>query len=106
MGRGLVFIRGVTDVDEAKDYFVNYWSNRIDRDSLTVIDWTPYYDKTPWVGNVISIGLSAGFIEPLESTGIALMIEGIAGALGILKGRSYSKYHVNWYNLLLQNHFE
>ena len=106
MGSGLVFNRGITDVDEAKDYFVNYWSNRIDRDSLKVIDWTPYYDKTPWVGNVISIGLSSGFIEPLESTGLALMIEGIAGALEILKGRFYNKYHINWYNLLSQNNME
>jgi tryptophan halogenase len=44
---------------------------------LRVIDWTPYYHEEMWQSNVVSIGLSAGFIEPLESTGVALICAGI-----------------------------
>ncbi len=33
--------------------------------------------KTPWVKNCIAIGLSAGFLEPLESTGIFFAEEGV-----------------------------
>jgi tryptophan halogenase len=74
IGSGLVFDKNITSVDIAKDFFVNFWDGRIDKDKIRVLDWTPQYTKTPWVGNVVSIGLSAGFIEPLESTGIALII--------------------------------
>lgn len=74
MGTGLIFNRSITDVDTAKSYLVQYWDNRIDNDDLRVIDWTPFYIKNAWHENVVSIGLSSGFIEPLESTGIVLMI--------------------------------
>jgi tryptophan halogenase len=77
IGSGLVFNRSVTDPEEAKDYFISHWDNRLERDSLKLIDWTPYYHEHMWKGNVTSIGLSAGFIEPLESTGVALICAGI-----------------------------
>ena len=73
IGSGLVFNRSITDIEDAKEYYVNYWNNRIAKENLTVINWTPYYLKEPWKGNVVCIGLSAGFIEPLESTGLALI---------------------------------
>ena len=75
IGSGMLFNRDITDVEDAKDAFVAYWDGRVDRDSLKIIDWTPYYDRDIWQNNVISIGLSAGFIEPLESTGVALITE-------------------------------
>ncbi len=31
----------------------------------------------PWTGNCVAIGLSAGFLEPLESTGLFLVEEGV-----------------------------
>lgn len=77
IGSGLVFNRSITDPEEAKDFFVKYWDNRVNRESLRVIDWTPYYHEEMWQSNVVSIGLSAGFIEPLESTGVALICAGI-----------------------------
>ena len=53
-----------------------------------VISFTPGYFTTPWNKNVLSVGLSSGFIEPLEATSIwattislALFIENISGFL-------------------------
>ncbi|MBO9559067.1 MAG: tryptophan 7-halogenase [Caulobacter sp.] len=43
--------------------------------------------KTPWVKNCVAVGLSAGFLEPLEATGI-MLIEAAAWMLGRLFPRS------------------
>lgn len=90
MGSGLVFNRNVTDVEEAKDYLCDYWEGRLDRERLKVIDWTPFYCRNQWEGNVVSIGLSAGFIEPLESTGIALICEGVKHFANLIKDCTWS----------------
>lgn len=77
IGSGMVFNRHITVPDEAKEYFVNYWNNRIKKENVRVINWDPFYNKDQWTGNVVQIGLSGGFIEPLESTGVGLITVGI-----------------------------
>ena len=42
---------------------------------MRLLDWKPQYTEKFWKGNVVSIGIG-GFIEPLESTGLAMMIRG------------------------------
>ncbi|MEE3622777.1 tryptophan halogenase family protein [Nitrospirillum sp. BR 11752] len=37
------------------------------------IAFDPGYRETPWVRNCVAIGLSAGFLEPLESTSVVLV---------------------------------
>lgn len=106
IGSGLVFNRSITSINDAKKEFVDYWENRISEDCLTVIDWTPYYDKNIWEKNVVSIGLGAGFIEPLESTGIALIIEGISKLSEILSGKYFNFSDINMYNSYMIYLFE
>lgn len=106
IGSGLVFNRTQTSIEEAKDFFVNYWDNRITKDNLKVIDWTPYYKNNIWEKNVVSIGLSAGFIEPLESTGVALIIIGIENLVQCISGRAYTDGQVQYYNNIMKNFFE
>ena len=104
IGTGLVFNRNITDIEEAKEYFNTYWKGRTDE--LKVIDWTPYYDKNMWDGNVISIGLSGGFIEPLESTGLALIVEGIVMFTKLIKTGYYNEYDVDYFNKWMVFGFE
>jgi hypothetical protein len=106
IGSGLVFNRSVTDPEEAKDYFVNHWDNRLERDSLKLIDWTPYYHEHMWKGNVASIGLSAGFIEPLESTGVALICAGIWELAKPIRTGFFSDVDLSIFNSQMKVFFE
>ena len=76
IGTGYCFNKSITDPDVVADAFVKHWDNRISKDELRLLDWKPQRVRKFWKGNVVTIGLSAGFIEPLESTGLALMIRG------------------------------
>tara|TARA_B100001996_G_scaffold215713_1_gene165801 strand:+ start:456 stop:1772 length:1317 start_codon:yes stop_codon:yes gene_type:complete len=104
IGTGLVFNRTVTDIEEAKEYFSDYWNGRAD--NLRFIDWTPYYDTNMWDKNVVSIGLSAGFIEPLESTGLALIIEGIHVVSRLIRSGYYNQYDIDYFNTFMVFSFE
>lgn len=106
IGSGLVFNRDVTSIDDAKDYFVNYWNNRVKKEDLKVIDWTPFYNEDMWDGNVVRIGLSAGFIEPLESTGVALITAGITQLTNAIHERYYTEDNIKFFNLQMKLYFE
>tara|TARA_B100000287_G_scaffold435046_2_gene501580 strand:- start:1068 stop:2576 length:1509 start_codon:yes stop_codon:yes gene_type:complete len=106
IGTGLVFNKDVTPIEEAKKYFCDFWNGRCNPDDLRVNNWTPYYDRNQWNKNVISIGLSAGFIEPLESTGIALICEGIATACNLLESGYYRDHDINYFNSWMTQGFE
>ena len=98
IGSGLVFNKDITDPEEAKRYFCEHWDNRITPNDLKLIDWVPYYSKNFWEGNVVSIGLSGGFIEPLESTGLASMTTGVEKLMDMIPQYAYTDANVETYN--------
>tara|TARA_B100001250_G_scaffold277776_1_gene240238 strand:+ start:2234 stop:3760 length:1527 start_codon:yes stop_codon:yes gene_type:complete len=106
IGSGLVFNKDITSIDEAKEYFCKFWDGRCTPDQLRINNWSPYYDRNQWKGNVISIGLSAGFIEPLESTGIALICEGIGKVCKLLESGYYRDFDVEFFNTWMRQCFE
>ncbi len=53
IGTGMVFNRSITDIEDAKVYFCEYWNNRISPENVRVIDWSPYYDRNQWDKNVV-----------------------------------------------------
>lgn len=106
IGSGLVFNRSCTSIEEAKDAFCEYWDHRVKKENLKVIDWTPYYNKNQWHENVVSIGLSGGFLEPLESTGVALIIAGAEQLAFVLDSRFYTDINVKYFNNVMEGYFE
>jgi tryptophan halogenase len=106
IGSGMVFNRDITSPEEAKEYFVKHWDNRTTVDKLRVIDWTPFYNKDQFVGNVVNIGLSAGFIEPLESTGIGLITVGITQVSNALQENYILDQDVVNFNTFMTTLFE
>ena len=106
IGTGYCFNRSITDPDIVADAFVKHWDNRIEKKELRMLDWKPQYVEKFWQGNVVPIGLSAGFIEPLESTGLALMIRGCEFLEECMVDCVYNEYETDIYNVRMKCAFE
>ncbi len=105
IGSGHVFNRNITDIEEAKENFCDFWEGRVKKEDLKVLKWDPVMSHDPWKGNVVSIGLSSGFIEPLESTGIALICRGIEFLEECIKGNYWEEDERICYNSRMRGHY-
>lgn len=92
--------------EEAEKFFIDYWGkDRLRTGEFNHINYDPEYNAKNWRGNCISIGLASGFVEPLESSGLALMINSLK-IVPWLKDGFYTDQNRANYNLELSQLYE
>ena len=105
VGNGLVYCSDYLDDDAARERL------------LSLVDGTPIIDPRPirfttgqrrqyWNKNCIALGLSSGFIEPLESTSIHFIQNGIMWLLLMFPDSVMSQASVDEYNNKLRGEAE
>ena len=71
-GVGYVYSSNHSSDDAAEQELQNYIGDRKSDVEPLKIKMRTGYCKTPWIKNCVGLGLSGGFLEPLEATGIAM----------------------------------
>ena len=68
--------------------------------------WTTGMRKQSWHKNCLAIGLSAGFVEPLESTGLHLIQSAIARFMSLFPHQSFNQTDIDAFNSQSKSEFE
>ena len=62
--------------------------------------------RKTWVRNCVALGLAAGFVEPLESTSIQLIMDGVGGLIELFPGRDFAPHLADEYNRRMAVRYE
>jgi flavin-dependent dehydrogenase len=112
LGTGYVFSSAFKSDDEARDEFLAHLraSGDLPQDApdpeTRIINMNVGYRKNAWVKNCIAIGLSAGFVEPLEATAIHTIEISARWLLMNFPTKEFSPPLVKQYNALSSSLYE
>jgi tryptophan halogenase len=105
IGNGHVYSSAHMDETEAESILLA----NLDGPQLAPVNrlrFTPGRRERFWERNVVAVGLSSGFLEPLESTSIHLIQSGIAKLIGLFPWRAFDAADIAKYNQQSINEIE
>tara|TARA_R110000744_G_scaffold113413_1_gene212483 strand:- start:1864 stop:3375 length:1512 start_codon:yes stop_codon:yes gene_type:complete len=111
VGSGYVYSSRFQNEDGAKKEYKDYLTKRFDKKRVSDLEFNVVKFKTGkykrgWVGNCLALTLASGFIEPLESTGLALACYQINHFIEAIKDGECSSFTKKLYNRELDKSFE
>jgi tryptophan halogenase len=104
VGNGHVYSSGFMSDDEAGETLIA----NLEGERLTdpaIIAFSPGRRLRAWSKNCVALGLSSGFLEPLEATSIHLIQRGIAMLLKFFPSRHFEAADIERYNKTLELEF-
>lgn len=104
-GNGHVYCNGFTSDQDAARVLLDGLDGRA-LDEPRQLRFTTGRRRKSWIKNCVAIGLSSGFLEPLESTSINIIENSVSWLLEHFPDRDCSPQLADEYNRLLSERFE
>jgi len=105
VGNGLVFCGDHISVDAARDRLLGTITGA-PRTEPRLIRFVPGKRRRVWERNCVALGLSSGFVEPLESTSIHLFMIGITRLIQMFPFGGISPAQREHYNQIADNEID
>jgi tryptophan halogenase len=102
-GTGYVYSSAFKSQEDAEKEFRAHLGSASDQLSPLHIKMRIGRSRNSWVKNCVAIGLSSGFVEPLESTGIFFIQHGIEQLVADFPDKSFNEELVKSYNKAIGN---
>lgn len=105
IGNGYVYASKFTEKEAALDDLMA----QLEGEPLAepnFLAWKTGMRPQSWIKNCLGIGLSAGFIEPLESTGLHLIQSAIARLMTLFPSNRFCQSDIDMYNRQTTKEFE
>jgi tryptophan 7-halogenase len=105
IGNGHVYCNSYITDDEARDTLMSNLEGKPLAEPRQLF-FTTGRRNMQWNGNVVAIGLSAGFLEPLESTSIHLIQQGITNLVDLFPDTANMADDAAEFNAIMQLEYE